>query len=268
MQNISYKELKTHFDTEKTLLEKNVKTLDMFKGLWVSRKDLIKKLIKKNDVSSELAIINRAELRLISLIENAWPSQKEELKIIINTSPEELKEKYTKMSEFANSWFSVIGVHKHFLEMEKEAIPTFTKSRKSRKNYFSGLESTLKIYSDILKTYDEEKIIGNEILSVAHKKVSNFPSKTIASFKYGWYRIFVATMLGKLMFGDSLPGGTFEAFILWSMHVNVAGTIVSYIDMKISTANRLKDIAEDLIYLIKPSTELIERLKPSFSTSR
>ncbi len=247
--------LHREFKQENELLLKHKKLLLMFQSLWSERATIIKKLSDKMNVADDLLRVNRAETRLIHLIEITEINQKSNLEKIRDQAPVELKKEYEQLIEFTVVWFSVIGVHKHFLEVEKDVALTFIVDKSARTKYFNALNSTLAIYSQIIKSHDAEKIIGKSIFDISKKKTAGLPSTAMASFNYGLYRILAATILGTMVFGDNLPGGTAGQFIMWALHVNIAGTIISFADMKFDTAGKIKNSVEEIFYFLKPTLQ-------------
>jgi len=245
----SHKELKQETD----LLAKHKKLLSMFQSLWDERTKFIKNLANKINVADDLLRINRAENRLINIIESSEITQKDNLIKIRDQAPKELKNEYEQLILFSNAWFSIIGVHKHFLEVEKDTVSLFITDRNARKKYFEALNSTLTVYSQIIKKYDAEKVIGQSIFRISKQKIAGLPSTTMASFNYGLYRIIAATALGAILFSDNLPGGSVGQFLIWALQVNFAGTIISFADMKLETASNIKSTIEEMFYFIKPT---------------
>jgi hypothetical protein len=256
MDKEQFTALKEQVDKEKDLLAKHQKLVSVFHKLWDNRAEFLRNIVKKRDANSNvnaLLATNKAESKIILLIENAWPAQQTRIQNIMDTAPTELSQPYKKIPDFAKTWMSVIGVHKKFLEIERQTIPLFSSSIDARKKYFEALESTLRIYSEIVAQHDEEKIIGESIIAISNKKLATFPRTTAAGFLHGWYRIFGATYLGAILFGSTIPGANVQEFVVWSLFVNIGGTILSFIDIKYKLALKIRSLTEEITYTLKPA---------------
>lgn len=236
-----------------TVFEKQKKIISVFKELWNERGRLVKMLVKKNDVSQALLDVNRKEYLIILMLAKKWPEQQKKLENMAECSPPDIKAEYQQIITLTNSWFEVIGVHKRFLEVEKENVPLFISSKKSRQDYFNSLDMALTVYKDLIEKHEKEEIIAKSIRDISKNKITTFGSTTATSFKYGLYRILGATILGTVIFGDHLPGGNAREYILWALHVNIAGTILSFIDIKFNTAIKIKNIIDEIVYELKPT---------------